>query len=37
MQAINFGAHANVPRRNTGTDDDLSEISVGNNSFSCHK
>ena len=36
MQPVGFGAHADVPCRQSGTDDDLSEVGIGDDSFGCH-
>lgn len=37
MKPVGFGAHADVPRRATGTDHYLTEIGVGNHSLGCHE
>ena len=36
MQAVGFGAHADVPCRDAGTDNDLSEVGIGDDSFGSH-
>ena len=36
MQAIGFGAHADVPCRDAGTDNDLSEVGIRDDSFGRH-
>ena len=37
MKAVGLGAHADISCRDAGTNDDLPEVFVRNNSFGCHK
>ena len=37
VKSVGLGAHADVARRDSGADDDLSEVLVGDGSFGCHK
>ncbi len=36
MQAIGFGAHTDVPCRDAGTDNDLSEVGIRDDSLGRH-
>ena len=37
VKSVGLGAHADVARRDSGADDDLSEVLVGDDSLGCHR